>query len=135
MSAIGRLGLTWAVCLSCFVALSSALAGPVETSRIFDNLDAAPTCQRACGGAGWTGQWQAVDMGHSICFCNDASAAAPAPPPAPAGYGSTCTAPASAYCGGCSVACRAGNAASCTTGVPLNDNQPGCWTQAKCECN
>jgi len=122
----------WAALLFGFAAASAALAGPVQTSRIFDDLDAAPTCQRACGGAGWTGHWRPVDMGRSICFCNDAPAAAPAPPPA--GYGSSCSVAASADCGGCTVACPVGKAAYCTAGEPLADNQQGCWTQAKCEC-
>ncbi len=125
------------VCAACFIAASgfaSVRAGPVQTSRIFDNMDAGITCPRACGGAGWTGHWQPIDMGHSVCFCNDAQQAAPAPAASASGAGAACSAPASTYCGGCSVACPAGQQASCTQGTPLNDNQPGCWTQAKCEC-
>jgi hypothetical protein len=47
----------------------------------------------------------------------------------------SCTAPANAACGGCSVACPPGKQAVCKEGEDHGVTSPLCWTKAKCECN
>jgi hypothetical protein len=70
--------------------------------------------------------------------CARAGAGAPGAPFQPAfqpqGHPTTCSAPANAACGGCSVQCPPGKQALCKEGEDHGVTSPLCWTKAKCEC-
>jgi hypothetical protein len=110
------------------------LPNEIKAGPIWNEGDAAKKCPNVCAHVGkpWSGLWRTTVWGTmSVCSCGGSSPGILMP----AGAGTSCSAPANAACGGCSVACPPGKQAVCKEGEDHGVTSPLCWTKAKCECN
>ncbi len=108
------------------------LPNEIKAGPIWNEGDAQKKCPSVCGRAGlrWNTLWRTTVWGQmSVCSCGGS-----APMMMPIGAGTSCSAPANAACGGCSVACPPGKQAVCREGEDHGVTSPLCWTKAKCEC-
>jgi len=132
------------LCLSFFVLAGAVNLRAAETNHplpnelnagpIWNDGDAQKKCPNVCSQAGkpWSGYWRTTVWGTmSVCSCGGSQPGFLMP----SGHGSSCSAPANAACGGCTVTCPAGKAAVCREGEDHGVTSPLCWTKAKCECN
>src|SRR5271157_2508677 len=84
--------------------VNQALPNEIKAGPIWTEGDAQKKCPNVCAQVRqpWSGLWRTTVWGQmSVCSCGGSSAGAPMP----GGVGTSCSAPANAACGGCTVQC------------------------------
>ncbi len=113
--------------------MNQALPNEIKAGPIWNEGDAQKKCPNVCAQVHqpWSGLWRTTVWGTmSVCSCGASSGGMPMP----GGVGTSCSAPANAACGGCSVQCPPGRQALCKEGEDHGVTSPLCWTKATCEC-
>ena len=132
------LGCVLLLCVAAGTAARAAevnqpLPNEIQAGPIWNDGDAHKKCPNVCAQVQqpWNGLWRTTVWGQmSVCSCGGA-----APAMAPSGPGASCSAPANAACGGCTVVCPPGQQALCKEGEDHGVTSPLCWTKASCECH